>query len=77
MCDFMCEKPSLNLMNCQQIKSGSHLERAKGIEPSWPAWKAGTLPLSYARVDRTEMQNATKSLDLKSIFASSSGSKCV
>ena len=20
-----------------------------GIEPTWPAWKAGTLPLSYAR----------------------------
>src|SRR5438093_2745607 len=28
------------------------LERAKGIEPSWPAWKAGTLPLSYARNPR-------------------------
>ena len=25
------------------------LERVKGIEPSWPAWKAGTLPLSYTR----------------------------
>ena len=25
-------------------------ERAKGIEPSRPAWKAGALPLSYARV---------------------------
>ncbi len=24
-------------------------ERAKGIEPSYPAWKAGALPLSYAR----------------------------
>ena len=24
-------------------------ERAKGIEPSPPAWKAGALPLSYAR----------------------------
>ena len=22
----------------------------KGIEPSWPAWKAGTLPLSYTRI---------------------------
>jgi hypothetical protein len=20
-----------------------------GIEPTWPAWKAGTLPLSYTR----------------------------
>src|SRR2546425_1536740 len=25
-------------------------KRATGIEPAWPAWKAGTLPLSYARV---------------------------
>ena len=25
-------------------------ERAMGIEPTWPAWKAGTLPLSYARI---------------------------
>src|SRR5437867_11599405 len=25
------------------------LERATGIEPALPAWKAGTLPLSYAR----------------------------
>ncbi len=23
-----------------------------GIEPAWPAWKAGTLPLSYTRVCR-------------------------
>jgi hypothetical protein len=26
-------------------------ERATGIEPAWPAWKAGTLPLSYARAE--------------------------
>ena len=25
------------------------MERATGIEPVWPAWKAGALPLSYAR----------------------------
>ena len=24
-------------------------ERVDGIEPSWPAWKAGALPLSYTR----------------------------
>src|SRR3712207_976325 len=28
------------------------LERVTGIEPAWPAWKAGALPLSYARVLR-------------------------
>ena len=26
-------------------------ERVKGIEPSWPAWKAGALPLSYTRMN--------------------------
>jgi hypothetical protein len=26
------------------------MERAMGIEPTWPAWKAGVLPLNYARV---------------------------
>ena len=25
------------------------MERVTGIEPAWPAWKAGTLPLSYTR----------------------------
>ena len=25
------------------------LERVKGIEPSYPAWKAGILPLNYTR----------------------------
>ena len=26
------------------------LERVTGIEPAWPAWKAGALPLSYTRM---------------------------
>lgn len=25
------------------------LERVKGIEPSYPAWEAGVLPLNYTR----------------------------
>jgi hypothetical protein len=28
---------------------GKNVERVTGIEPAWPAWKAGTLPLSYTR----------------------------
>jgi hypothetical protein len=24
-------------------------ERVAGIEPAWPVWKTGTLPLSYTR----------------------------
>lgn len=27
-----------------------HLEQVKGIEPSWPAWEAGVLPLNYTCV---------------------------
>ena len=25
------------------------MERVMGIEPTWPAWEAGALPLSYTR----------------------------
>ena len=27
------------------------MERVTGIEPAWPAWKAGALPLSYTRAE--------------------------
>ena len=30
-------------------RTGGEVERVKGIEPSWPAWEAGTLPLCYTR----------------------------
>ncbi len=29
--------------------SGQLVERVTGIEPAWPAWKAGALPLRYTR----------------------------
>ena len=31
------------------------MERVAGIEPAWPAWKAGTLPLSYTRETSAEL----------------------
>jgi hypothetical protein len=31
------------------------VERVTGIEPALPAWKAGTLPLSYTRVDAEDI----------------------
>ena len=31
------------------LASGLTVERVTGIEPAWPAWKAGALPLSYTR----------------------------
>ena len=30
---------------------GGKLERVKGIEPSYSAWEAAALPLSYARLE--------------------------
>ena len=27
------------------------MERVKGIEPSYPAWEAGVLPLNYTRLN--------------------------
>jgi hypothetical protein len=39
----------------RQFTSEKRNERATGIEPALPAWKAGTLPLSYARVVQSEL----------------------
>ena len=36
-------------MSNQAQLLGRRLERVMGIEPTWPAWKAGALPLSYTR----------------------------
>jgi hypothetical protein len=33
------------------------LERVKGIEPSYPAWEAGALPLSNTRIFFSEEKN--------------------
>src|SRR5438876_9403637 len=35
-------------------KDRDRAERATGIEPAWPAWKAGTLPLRYAGADSAQ-----------------------
>jgi hypothetical protein len=35
--------------NRSQAESLKELERVKGIEPSYSAWKAAALPLSYTR----------------------------
>ena len=35
------------------------LERVTGIEPAQPAWKAGTLPLSYTRESESESYQVT------------------
>src|SRR5215212_8007180 len=38
------------------------VERVTGIEPAWPAWKAGALPLSYTReARRTVASGAARS----------------
>ena len=36
------------------------MERVEGIEPSWPAWKAGTLPLSYTRKEECNIAKVGK-----------------
>lgn len=33
----------------QALNACRFLERVKGIEPSYPAWEAGVLPLNYTR----------------------------
>jgi hypothetical protein len=48
-------KPSGNSV---KVLARQKLERVTGIEPAWPAWKAGALPLSYTRVRRFVAFNA-------------------
>ena len=36
-------------MRCCDTLKNDHMERIEGIEPSWLAWEARTLPLSYTR----------------------------
>lgn len=43
-CKPRFHRPSQSLTNPHK-----NLERAMRIELTWPAWKAGALPLSYAR----------------------------
>ena len=42
------------------LKSGAprSLERVMGIEPTWPAWKAGALPLCYTRLLQCGVRSA-------------------
>src|ERR1043166_1252958 len=40
------------------LRSERRLERAMGIEPTSPAWKAGALPLCYARAMRRQATTA-------------------
>ena len=32
------------------VFKGLSVERVKGVEPSYPAWEAGVLPLNYTRI---------------------------
>ena len=36
------------------------MERVEGIEPSWPVWKTGALPLSYTRSNRFQSAEHTR-----------------
>ena len=55
-----CRGPESNRYDCYQsgdfkspasasFATPAFMERVMGIEPTWPAWKAGALPLSYTR----------------------------
>ena len=37
-------------------KDRDYRERVTGIEPAWPAWKAGALPLSYTRASEIRLR---------------------
>jgi hypothetical protein len=41
------------------------LERVKGIEPSYSAWKAAALPLSYTRIAADQLSRRARRLNLR------------
>ena len=52
----VCRNESAGLVGMEineSKKSLKTLERVKGIEPSYSAWKAAALPLSYTRAGRS------------------------
>ena len=50
-CRFYSYNPASCLRANKKAPSGACLlERVKGIEPSYSAWEAAALPLSYTRV---------------------------
>ncbi len=40
------------------------MERVPGIEPGYPAWKAGVLPLNYTRINGAEDGTRTRNFHL-------------
>ena len=50
------------------VKPTPTLERAMGIEPTYPAWKAGVLPLNYARGSKFSLRIITLLRALVNIF---------
>ena len=42
---------SYRLISLNENLSFSNEKRVMGIEPTYPAWKAGVLPLNYTRMD--------------------------
>jgi hypothetical protein len=47
----------------------SKMEQAKGIEPSYLAWQASALPLSYARSSGVSAEIRTPNFDLERVAA--------
>lgn len=40
-----------------------------GIEPTWPVWKTGTLPLSYARLNATQCSREASLVNGRPVMA--------
>ena len=50
-------------LKCMRTEKCRNLERVKGIEPSYSAWKAAALPLSYTRAARSPVRQWWRRLD--------------
>ena len=51
---------SIQLSYEHMLSNFANTKRVMGIEPTYPAWKAGVLPLNYTRVPRTGIEPVTR-----------------
>ena len=50
-------KMCISTLKAQPLQQGKKIERVMGIEPTYPAWKAGVLPLNYTRMQCPEPES--------------------
>ena len=63
------QKEPPQMQKLQHFRGSFKLERVMGIEPTYPAWEAGVLPLNYTRVYRRACYFTTEGEDMQELLS--------